>query len=100
MKCCRRLYQSLKDQRISSLSALAAACSVYKNLEGATISSRVVEKPIHDALWAKGIKDKTITNLQNNTALDRLETLACITYFESEALDLAPSQLTNVMALS
>lgn len=80
-----------------SLSALAAACSVYKNLEGATISPSVVAKPIYDAQWAKGIKDKTITNLQNNTALDRLETLACITYFESEGLDLAPSQFTNVM---
>ena len=83
-----------------SLSALAAACSVYKNLEGATISPSVVAKPIYDAQWAKGIKDKTITNLQNNTALNRLETFACITYFESEGLDLAPSQFTNVMALS
>ena len=84
-----------KSDFFASLRALAAAYVVYENLDGATISPQGVTQPIHRAKWAERVKE----NVYNN-AINRLETFACITYFESDNLDLAPSQFTNVMAVS
>ena len=85
----------IQDQFFASLRALAAAYGVYENLDGATISPQGVTQPIHKAKWAGRFKQHSSSNEMN-----RLETFACITYFESDGLDLAPSQFTNVMAIS
>ena len=89
------LEMEKQGQFFASLRALAAAYGVYENLDGATISPQGVTQPIHKAKWAGRFKHHSSSNEMN-----RLETFACITYFESDGLDLAPSQFTNVMAIS
>lgn len=86
-----------------SLKALAAAYKIYSGFDGATISPHVVTKPVFGAKWAQrenSISQSRETCLSSIGLLDRLHTFACIAYFESDGLDMNPSQFDNVMALS
>ena len=90
-----------KDSYYSiSLRALAAAYKIYNEFEGATISPSAVTKPIYLAKWAQNMKSKTGSCLSSISLLDRLQSFACIAYFESGCLDMSPSQFDNAMALS
>ena len=86
----------------NSLKALAEAYKIYNEFDGATVSPSAVTKPIIDANWARNMKtqSKTDTCLSSISLLNRLQTFACIAYFESGCLDMNPSQFDNVMALS
>lgn len=90
-----------RDSRyFDSLKALAAAYKVFNEFDGATISPNVVTKPISSAKWAQSLARETDSCLSSISPLDRLHTFACIAYFETDGLDMNPSQFTNVMALS
>ena len=87
-----------------SLKALIAAYKIYNELDGATVSPNVITKPIISAKWAQRVKSNTDhfprRYPSSYSLLNRLQTFACIAYFESDGLDMNPSQFENVMALS
>ena len=91
-----------KSGYFDSLKALAEAYKIYNGFNGATISPSAVTKPINGANWAGNIKIQSETKicLSSISLLNRLQTFACIAYFESGCLDMDPSQFDNVMALS
>lgn len=81
-----------------ALKALAIATRVYLQLDGATISLKVIENPLDKAPW--------LTNLDLNTNhldlrhIARPNTLACIVHFESGTVLLEPNELDETLAIA
>lgn len=76
---------------VTSLRNLAAATSVYKKLEGATISSDIIKGGLWRAHWGL---TKAITYITRPMAF------SCIAMMETGSLNIPPSQLQNVIAIS
>ena len=79
---------------LQALEALAIATRVYLQLDGATISLKVVDFPLNEALWFTGPN----TFYQFN--LSRFSTLACIVHFESGTIHLRPDALNKTLAIA
>ena len=79
-----------------ALEALTIATSVYLQLDGATISLKVLEAPLNEAPWL------TRQSIHRTTPLnfDRQSTLACIVHFESGTVLLGPDELDNTLAIA
>jgi len=102
---------------LRSLQGLAAAASVYKLMPGATINPVIFTCPLSDSKWiTKSTTEKRSGPSNHNNqrhdmsrndqtssspfAFSREQTMACIAKFENVEIDLEPSSLKNVMALS
>ena len=76
---------------IDSLRSLAAAYEVYKSLEGATISSAIVSRGIHDAEWAL---------MRPGDRLTQPMMFSCIAMMETGTINLHADKFNNVLALA
>jgi hypothetical protein len=96
---------------IRSLNLLAQATIVYDQLSGATVSITVAKRPLHLAKWASSVILRVNKPEILNDRLDfmgnrfsggfsRPAKFACIAMFETGTLDLDPSALSSVMAIS
>ncbi|OJJ42020.1 hypothetical protein ASPZODRAFT_20862 [Penicilliopsis zonata CBS 506.65] len=101
-----------------SLFAFSLAADVYKNLEGATIPLKIVNKPLYECLWLPTpfclecqVKDLSGTDVRFNynepvviparpQPLDLPQTFSCIARFESGASDVDPADLQPALALA
>ena len=86
----------MSETHILALNALTAATRVYLQLDGATISLKVVEAPLDKAPWVSTSYDKHLT-LHN---MSRSRALACIVHFESGILLLEPDELDQTLAIA
>ncbi|MCJ1228957.1 hypothetical protein MMC12_005621 [Toensbergia leucococca] len=100
---------------IWSLHGIDLASQVYHNLDGATISLKLVAAPLHNASWLPGqlvsyetpstqhsllsATEAPILRTWIHKTLDRPQTFACIAKFESGDLDLDPLDLKFTLAL-
>jgi hypothetical protein len=82
------------EHYVKSLEACQAARTLYARLSGATVSLRVIDRPLHSAGWAAG------ANLENPLEFARSRRFACIAYFESGVYDMSPDNLDDVIALA
>jgi hypothetical protein len=94
-----------------SLMAIMSAEKVYSQLNNAKVSLKVIGRPIHLANWVPTISShyKFEVNHKEQKVdfpsyqafeLDRAQTFACISYFESGTIDVEPGSLSQVMAMS
>ncbi|KAI0444481.1 hypothetical protein F4803DRAFT_572970 [Xylaria telfairii] len=81
---------------IRSLNAIFVAAITYQSLAVASISLRVIDKPLWKAHWIP--PDKFFT--QASLDLERPRRFSCIAFFESGAYDMLPSDLQDVIAIS
>ena len=79
-----------------ALKALAIATHVYRQLEEATISLKVVETPLDKAPWLTEHKVSPRTPRD----CERSNTLACIAHFESGVLHIEPDELDHTLAIA
>ncbi|KFA62410.1 hypothetical protein S40285_06408 [Stachybotrys chlorohalonatus IBT 40285] len=76
---------------INSLRTLALANEIYGQLDGATISSSIVEKGIHSVKWGA---------IGRQTMLNKSMVFSCIAMLETGNVSLPAEKLDHVMALS
>ena len=86
----------MSETHLRALKALTISTHVYLQLDGATISLKVVEAPLNEAPWLPKINTSYLTN-QN---LERSSILACIVHFESGVLLLKPDELEETLAIA
>ncbi|KAI1410288.1 hypothetical protein F5Y13DRAFT_202429 [Hypoxylon sp. FL1857] len=89
------LMENERKQMLSvsaSLSSLAFAQKIYKNLDGATVSSSIVERGIYDAKWGK--------KLNRAHQFTKSTVFSCIAMMETGAVNLDAIKLDHVFALS
>ena len=80
----------------TGFSALAAADQIYQNFPRATIPLGVCKNSsIYESQWARSFERL----YQKNRIMSRTEAFACITFFESGGIDLAPAVFEHVMAV-
>ncbi|CAH0041276.1 unnamed protein product [Clonostachys rhizophaga] len=91
LELCRKERQGCEPV-ITSLRSLAVAQSIYEGLDGATISSSIVERGIFDAKWAE--------LYHSNAIVSRSVVFGCIAMFDSGKLNLDTERLEEVFALS
>ena len=86
----------ISKTHLQALKALAIATQVYLQLDGATISLKVVELPLNNVPWMTepGSGDSTLDHLT------RSRTLACIVYLESGTVLLEPDELDQTLAIA
>lgn len=80
--------QARKMPDLRSLELLARATHLYRNLHGATIPMAIASQTLHAVSWS------------NTQSFTRATKFACIALFETGTLDIDPSTLTSVMAMS
>ncbi|PQE17678.1 hypothetical protein CJF31_00005357 [Rutstroemia sp. NJR-2017a BVV2] len=91
---------------ISSLKAIGSAAEVYKPLEGASVSLRVLQRTLGKSKWIRKATDHYFKIPSGHWEsfspfkMDRGSTFSCISMFETGTLDLSSLFLTNVMAIS
>lgn len=76
---------------LKSLRSLEVATSIYNRLDGATISSSIVERGLHEAKWAVAGRDFSLT---------RSMVFSCIAMMETGKINLDAQRLEHVIALS
>ncbi|TGJ84173.1 hypothetical protein E0Z10_g4603 [Xylaria hypoxylon] len=76
---------------VTSLSALSQLHQLYQDLDGARINLKVLQSQLHKAKWA----EEGMIRMEKLTSM-----FACIAMMESGELDIIPSSLENVIALS
>lgn len=76
---------------VRSLGALEVATNIYNRLDGATISSSIVERGLHDAKWA---------SMGRNPLVTRSMVFSCIAFMETGKISLDAERLEQVIALS
>ena len=86
----------MSEAHLLALNALTIATHVYLQLDGATISLKVVEAPLDKAPWITTNHARHLT-LRN---LSRPSALACIVHFESGILLLEPDELNQTLAIA
>ena len=86
----------MSNTHLRALKALTIATHVYAQLDGATISLKVVETPLDQVPWLC----KHDTSHFSNYHLARPNTLACITHFESGTILLEPDELVETLAIA
>ena len=74
----------------SHLDALVTASRVYSNLKEAYVELSIASKPFKNAKWITGSNDK----------ISRGQAFSCIAWFENNGLDIEPTDLQQVMAVS
>ena len=79
-----------------ALRALTVATHIYLQLDGATISLKVVEQPLNSALWFTGLS--YFDDMARIPDL-RQFTLACIVHFETGNVLLSRGELTETLAI-
>lgn len=85
----------LQEQYFESLTALVAAKKLYDQMDGASVDLAITLKPLSVANWFPG---RHIFAAQK--FLRRSEAFSCITHLETGSLNLLPSSLEKVMAIS
>ncbi|CAH0047797.1 unnamed protein product [Clonostachys solani] len=91
LELCRKERQRC-EPIITSLRTLVIAQSIYEGLDGATISSSIVEKGIFDAKWAE--------LYHSNATVSHSVVFGCIAMFDTGKLNLDTERLEEVFALS
>ncbi|CAG9952349.1 unnamed protein product [Clonostachys rosea f. rosea IK726] len=91
LELCRKERQRC-EPIIASLRSLAIAQSIYEGLDGATVSSSIVERGIFDAKWAE--------LYHSNAIVSRSVVFGCIAMFDTGKLNLDTERLEEVFALS
>lgn len=86
----------MSKTHLLALKALAIATRVYLQLDGATISLKVVETPLDEAPWLTQ-HDTSDLALRH---FGRPNTLACIVHFESGTLLIEPDDLEQTLAIA
>ncbi|KAK8044434.1 hypothetical protein PG993_004458 [Apiospora rasikravindrae] len=86
-----RWERSYWRETAKSLKSLATANEIYKNLEGATISSTIIARGIHGAKWAPNDVEVSLT---------RSKVFSCIAMMETGTVSLDAKRLDNVLALA
>ncbi|KAK6854656.1 hypothetical protein PG995_009749 [Apiospora arundinis] len=71
--------------------SLATAYGIYKNLEGATVSSTIVSRGIHDVKWA-------LSDLEVGITWSKM--FSCIAMMETGTVNLEAEKLDDVLALA
>ena len=86
----------MSETHLLALNALTIATRVYLQLDGATISLKVVEAPLDKAPWVTtdNASDLTLRHFPRSRAL------ACIVHFESGVLLLEPDELDQTLAIA
>ncbi len=79
-----------------ALNAIAIATRVYLQLDGATVSLKIVEAPLDKAPWLTTQDDSHLA-LRNSA---RTRALACIAHFESGILLLEPAVFDKTLAIA
>jgi hypothetical protein len=98
----------------NSIFALDSASKVYRHLLHATISLKLIARPLSNSAWFKCLFERwqissDSTNLWSNIApllssprppiLDRTESFSCIALFDSGIVDLSPEDFRHTFAL-
>jgi hypothetical protein len=86
---------NLQERYFESLTALVAAKYVYDQMDGATLDLGITSKPICMTNWFPGRH-----KFANQGFLTRSQVFSCISHFETGSLNLLPSSLDKVMAIS
>ena len=81
--------------RLMALDALTIATRVYLQLDGASISLKVVEMSLNEAPWYTGLNDARLKLLSW-----RQVALTCIVHFESGTVLLRPKDLHHTLAIA
>jgi len=80
------------------LESLKYASDLYSNLQGASIPLSIISRPIAKVFWSNELVSAILpTNLARR---NRSRAFSCILWFESGGLNVSPSKLENVMAIS
>lgn len=97
-------------RRLLALRALTLATEIYCQLEGATISLKVVNQPLESALWlsesldqAQSWRMKTAISgdcTVESVRLRRTQIFACIFYFETGLSKLEPEVFKETLAIA
>jgi hypothetical protein len=89
-----------------SLMAFASAATLFDQLANATISLDAISQPLYTALWIPNISSHYRSNFRpvfpgyQNYDLSREQMFACIAMFEYGNVNVDPTRLRKVMALS
>ncbi|KAK7943824.1 uncharacterized protein PG986_012937 [Apiospora aurea] len=83
--------RSYWEETVKFLRNLAAAYEVYKKLEGATISSTIATRGIHDAEWGLAISEDCLT---------RSSVFSCIAAMDTGTLNLDAKRFEHIFALA
>lgn len=104
-----RMINVEADPHIKSLKAVSTAAMLYRNFPtDTTIDIRVLQQSLYAVKWVTQLRRRDfppstkglgILALQPYV-LDRVNSFACITMFESGTYDIDPRDLENVMAMS
>ncbi|KAK3346926.1 hypothetical protein B0T25DRAFT_460056 [Lasiosphaeria hispida] len=85
---------------LNSLRTFQMAREVYQSLHEATVSLKVIDRPLSAARWSTKIDLTTYTRFSKQLPLDRSSRFACIAYFESGVYDLDTDDFSDVIAIS
>lgn len=98
------------DPYLKSLKALSTASKLYRNFPNATVNIRVLQQRLYDAAWVKSSSVPHLFPIPSADyrglvalqpyILDRKNSFACISMFESGRYNVQPHDLENVMAIS
>ena len=91
------------EKRLLALRALALANEVYSQLDGARISTKVVQSPLNDALWLESSGCNCLTTgkpCRIGLSLPLLNNLSCIVHFESGNLNFEPAFFKETLAIA
>lgn len=100
---------SVSKKRSICLTALALATQVYYQLDGASISFKVVDSPLDEAPWLptqipgdnrKRIIEGEVFPSNLPATLPKLNTLSCIAHFESGTLIMQPEEFEQTLAIA
>ena len=105
----------LQPDYCESLYAIDTASKIYRHLAGATISLKLVGRPLHSSAWFQNLLKRldsgssTIPQTCNTQAPlltpqriplpDRLESFACIAMFDTGTINLDPQDFEHTFAL-
>lgn len=82
-----------ETELFQSLGVLSEVASIYKDLEGATVSLDITSQPLSRMTWVRA-------STTNKNQRSRGEIFACIASFESGSPHFSQYELGNVMAMS
>ena len=94
---------------LRSLQTLALCSLIYNPLAGATLSLKVVSRPPYEALWVPthphlvSSIDKDEAGAKSDPSIyemSRSQVFSCLALFETGVLNISPSNLEGVMAMS
>ncbi|KAI0434374.1 hypothetical protein F5Y09DRAFT_296095 [Xylaria sp. FL1042] len=101
------LFNTITDSAFpKSMVALSIAADIWSYLPDASISLNVIRHSLFAAPWLMGLTDndkfpEAFGKIQDGIpAQERARTFSCIIFLETGDLDISPSQLGNVFAIS